>query len=154
MEYIRPETVLDRFSTYLREEIRAELDDDFQEAQVGSISSTLDLMAAEIGGSGHSNHAKRQRFFDCLDELEDRLDEIDGGTTGVQSEIDVVRSSINESMTDSRFHFDDRISQSCAILLTAIDDELAGEAAKSLRRPMYEFLQYCVDGHREMLGYN
>jgi len=46
MPHLNPERVLERFSTFLQEDVRAEIDDEFIDGQVGSMSSTLSYLAA------------------------------------------------------------------------------------------------------------
>ncbi|OLZ39442.1 hypothetical protein A6E15_18965 [Natrinema saccharevitans] len=51
MPYLDPELILDRFAAFTREEVRpAVTDDEFVHAQVGSMASTLQFLAGDVGG--------------------------------------------------------------------------------------------------------
>lgn len=147
MPHLKPARVLERFSSYLYTDVRPEIDDEFVDGQVGSMSSTLNHLARQLRTERAVMERQRESLLDGLgavaadcddetvaaaaDEARDRVASADA------CEVDEIRTVLVDACND---------------VLETIDRELDGDAARAARRPLYEFLRVRVEGQLEMLG--
>ncbi|MDF9747820.1 hypothetical protein [Natrinema salsiterrestre] len=152
MPYLDPELILDRFATFTREEVRpAVTDDEFVHAQVGSMASTLQFLAGEVGGREAAVRTQRRTLTDRLDELEAVLDRNEIDAPDVRAALEEGHSEIGAA-DGSTEEVEEILLSAADDVLAAIDDELDGERAAIVRRPLYEFLRTRVDQQLGMLG--
>lgn len=154
MPYLDPELILDRFATFTREDVRPAVEsggDEFVHAQVGSMASTLQFLAGEVGGRETAVRAQRRALIDRLNELEAVLERNDVDSTAVRAAVDGARDDI-AAADGSAGDVEETLLTAADDVLTAIDRELDGERAAIARRPMYDFLRTRVDRQLRLLG--
>jgi hypothetical protein len=153
MPHLRPARVLERFSSFLYTDVKPEIDDEFVEGQVGSMSSTLSFLAQQLEAEHAMTMRQRETLLDgletvatdCDDETvveaaesaRERVAEAGTGDGAGDGGVDEVQSALVDAAND---------------VLATIDRELDGDAARAARRPLYEFLRVRVEGQLEMLG--
>lgn len=147
MPHLEPERVLERFSTYLREDVREEIDDEFVAGQVGSMSSTLQYLSQQLELERDVTIRQRETLLDSLAEVEERCDD---GT--VREEARRARERIEEADTGDVDELETTLVSACNDVLESINAELDGEEAREARRPLYGFLRTRVEGQLELLG--
>lgn len=152
MPYLDPERILDRFATFTREEVRPAVgDDEFVHAQVGSMASTLQFLAGEVGGREEAVRAQHRVLRESLDELESVLERNEIESAGVRTAVDDARSDLDAVDGSSR-DVEGTLLTAADDVLTAIDRELDAERAATARQPIYEFLRTRVDRQLRLLG--
>ncbi len=155
MPYLRPETILRRFSQFTRQEVRTAITTDengFMEAQVGSMSSTMRFLSMELDGI-------RDAVTEQHEALEEALNNADAVLTGNDPPVNVVRKELETAnnrlatapRTDVYAHEQELLDISQDIL-AVIDTELEEDVAREVRRPLYEFLSTRVSTQLKMLG--
>lgn len=154
MPYLHPELVLRRFSAFTREEVRPSVvgdGDEFLEAQVGSMSSTLDFLSKELGGMRDAVEAQHEALLAALDGAERALDGVDAGAPDVRTAVADGRDRLADPPADVYDH-EELLLEVSSDALTAVEAALDGEAARAVRAPLYEFLHTRVTAQLEMLG--
>ncbi|OLZ39158.1 hypothetical protein A6E15_17250 [Natrinema saccharevitans] len=152
MPYLDPELILDRFAAFTREEVRpAVTDDEFVHAQVGSMASTLQFLAGDVGGREAAVRVQRRTLRESLTELESALDRHDVGSSAVRTAVDDARSDLETADGPTR-DVEETLVAVADDVLTTIDAELDGDAAAVARRPLYDFLRTRVDEQLRLLG--
>ena len=155
MPYLRPELVLDRFSSFARDDIRPSITvegDEFLEAQVGSMSSTLSFLSKELEGMGAAVESQHEALLAALDDAENILDDadVDGGDLSVG--VDETRERVSNAPRDDVYEHERVLVDASSDLLEAVDEELDRETAQAIRGPMYRFLGTRVESQLRMLG--
>jgi hypothetical protein len=154
MPYLHPELVLGRFSSFTREEVRPAIvgdGDEFLEAQVGSMSSTLDFLSKELNGMRDAVEAQHEALLEALAGAERALDDLDATAPDVRTVLEDGRDRLADPPADVYDHEELLLAVS-SDALAAVDDDLEGEAARAVRDPLYGFLQVRVTAQLEMLG--
>lgn len=153
MPYLDPSHVLREFSSFAREEIRPALADDerFVAAQVGSMASTLQYLAAELDAGGEAVATQREALGDALDDAADVLRNADAdGAEAAFAAVTDAQQRVAELGDDTR-EAEDELLDAADEALAAIDG-LEDETAKAARRPLYAFLDARLETHLRMLG--
>lgn len=153
MPYLEPEHVLQQFAGYLSDDVRSAIEDDekFVQAQVGSMSSSLNFLARELGGMHVAINTQRRQLHDALDGIEAELgdDELDGAVTDAIAD---ARTKLEQAdRTDARTLEQDVTAAASSVFRT-INEELDEEAASQARRPLYDFLETRVQTQLDVLG--
>ncbi|MEF8888383.1 MAG: hypothetical protein V5A30_11295 [Haloarculaceae archaeon] len=154
MPYLHPELVLRRFSSFAREEVRPAIvgdGDEFLEAQVGSMSSTLDFLSKELDGMRGAVEAQHEALLEALDGGEQALAGIDATAPEVRAAVEDGRDRLAEPPADVYDHEQLLLAVSSDVL-AAVEAGLEGEAARTVREPVYGFLDVRVTTQLEMLG--
>lgn len=154
MPYLHPKLVLRRFSAFTREEVRPSVvgeGDEFLEAQVGSMSSTLDFLSKELDGMRDAVDAQHEALLEALEGAERALDSLDTGAPDVRATVADGRDQLADPPTGVYDHEELLLGVS-SDALAAVEAELDGEAARAVRDPLYEFLRVRVAAQLEMLG--
>lgn len=147
MPHLNPERVLDRFSTFLQEDVRAEIDDEFVDGQVGSMSSTLSHLARELRLKREVTMEQRRVLLDGLESVERNC--VD---TTVTEAAERARERVGYASAGDVDELESVLVDACNDVLDAINTELDGSDARDARKPLYEFLRVRVDGQLELLG--
>ncbi|PGF17690.1 hypothetical protein CP556_17365 [Natrinema sp. CBA1119] len=147
MPHLNPERVLERFSTFLQEDVRAEIDDEFIDGQVGSMSSTLSYLASELRLKREMTIRQRQALVDGLETVTRNCDDL-----AVSEAAERGRERIAEAQTGDTTELESVLIETCNDVLETINEELAGSNARDARAPLYEFLRVRVDSQLAMLG--
>lgn len=153
MPYLDPSHVLRQFSTFAREEVRPALADDqrFVAAQVGSMASTLQYLAAELDAGDEAVATQREALTAALEDAANVLRNADvDGTEAVFAAVTDAQQRVAELDDDTR-EAEDELLDAADEALAAIDG-LDGETAKAARRPLYAFLDARLETHLRMLG--
>ncbi|WP_254538251.1 hypothetical protein [Halomarina litorea] len=152
MPYLEPAAVLRRFSAFALEEVRPAVPEDerFVRGQVGSMASTLRFLAGELDAGEASVERQADAFREALDGAEAILDAHDGTAPGVRDAVEDARAALDADGTTRER--ETALLESCEGLLATVDDELDGEAARAVRRPLYGFLDARLDAQLAMLG--
>jgi hypothetical protein len=151
MPQLDPELVLDRFATIVREDVRPAITDEFAHAQAGSMASTLQFLAGEVGGREASVRTQARVLSERLTELEATLERNDIDSTAVRAAIDDARAQLDAG--DRATHeFETTLLEAADDVLGTIDEELDAEHAAIARRPLYGFLRTRVDEQLRLLG--
>lgn len=154
MPYLHPELVLRRFSAFTREEVRPSVvgdGDEFLEAQVGSMSSTLDFLSKELGGMRDAVDAQHEALMGALDGAEEALDAIDAEAPDVRTGIADGHDRLADPPADVYDH-EELLLEVSSDALAAVEAELEGDAARAVRDPLYDFLTVRVTAQLGMLG--
>lgn len=146
MPHLQPAQVLERFASFLQEEVRGEIDDEFVDGQVGSMSSTMRYLSQELRHKHDVTIRQRKSLLDALEAVERNCDE----TAVVESATDARDRIENASANDDEL--ESVLVSACNDVLDAIDTELDGDAARAAREPLYDYLRVRVEGQLEMLG--
>ncbi|MFC5973505.1 hypothetical protein ACFPYI_19420 [Halomarina salina] len=155
MPYLRPELVLDRFSSFARDDVRPAITgegDEFLEAQVGSMSSTLSFLSKELGGMGESVETQHEALLAALDDADDVLDDaaVEGADLSVS--VEETRRRVSNAPRDDVYEHERVLVEASADLLEAVDEGLDRETARAVRTPLYGFLETRVESQLRMLG--
>lgn len=154
MPYLRHDDVLSRFSQFLREDVREGLpeEEEFLRGQVGSMASTMRFLTGELAGKAHALGAQETELIAALDELEA---ELESGEEDVEDAIAEARARLSDAPVpdspETTRACEDAITTACEDVLSAVD-ELPADRARTLRRPLYEFLETRVESQLRMLG--
>jgi hypothetical protein len=155
MPYLRPERVLDRFSSFARNDVRSAIGgegDEFLEAQVGSMSSTLSFLSKELEGMGDAVESQREALLAALDEAESVLQDVDFDGGDLQTTVEETRERVSNAPRDDVYEYEQVLVDASSDLLEAVDEELDPETARAVREPLYRFLRARVESQLEMLG--
>lgn len=155
MPYLRPKLVLNRFSTFARDDIRPAIvgdGDEFLEAQVGSMSSTMSFLSKELDGMGDAVETQHDSLVDAIDDADRALVDAAGDTGAVSSTIADARDHLSESSWGDPYAHEEVLLEHSSAILEAVDEHLDDPSAKSVRAPLYRFLQTRVETQLEMLG--
>jgi hypothetical protein len=147
MPYLHPELVLGRFSSFTRGEVRPAIvgdGDEFLEAQVGSMSSTLDFLSKELDGMRDAVEAQHEALCEALDG-------VDATAPDVRTALEDGRDRLADPPADVYDH-EELLLEVSADALAAVEAGLDGEAARAVREPLYGFLDVRVTAQLEMLG--
>lgn len=153
MPYLEPAHVLRQFSAFAREEIRPALADDerFVAAQVGSMASTLQYLAAELDGHEAAVDAQREALDEALDAAIASLRKSEApGAAAALDDVTDARKRVDEAEGDARAVEDELLAAADGAL--AAIDGVEGEAAEAARRPLYAFLDTRLEEQLELLG--
>jgi hypothetical protein len=147
MPYLEPETVVKRFSSYLHHDVRDAIDEDHQfvKAQVGSMSSSMNFLARELGGARVAVNTQRRRLRDALDGVAEATE-----ADEVLAAVATARDRVDEAEGDPR-DVEVELTAAATAVFEAIDESLDGEAARAARRPLYEFLETRVETQLDLL---
>ncbi len=154
MPYLHPELVLRRFSTFTRTEVRPSVvgdGDEFLEAQVGSMSSTLNFLSKELDGMRDAVEAQHEALLGALDGAEQALDGLDAEAPEVRAVVEDGRDRLADPPAAVYDH-EERLLEVSSDALAAVETDLDGEAARAVRDPLYDFLRVRVTAQLEMLG--
>ncbi len=154
MPYLHPELVLRRFSAFAREAVRPSVvgdGDEFLEAQVGSMSSTLGFLSKELGGMRDAIDVQHEVLLEALEGAERALDGIDTEAPEVRTVVEDGRTRLADPPADVYDH-EELLLEVSSDALGAVEAALDGEAASAVRDPLYEFLHVRVTTQLEMLG--
>jgi hypothetical protein len=154
MPYLHPEVVLRRFSAFTRGEVRPSVvgdGDEFLEAQVGSMSSTLDFLSKEVDGMRDAVEAQHEALREALDGVERALDGLDAEAPEVRAVLEDGRDRLADPPAAVYDH-EERLLEVSSDALAAVETDLEGEAACAVRSPLYDFLRVRVTAQLEMLG--
>lgn len=155
MPYLPPELVLDRFSTFARDDVRPSIageGDEFLEAQVGSMSSTLSFLSKELEGMGDAVESQHEALLKALDGAEQILDDVDTGGSDIQITIAETRERVSNAPRNDPYEHERVLVDASSELLEAVEEDLDPETAQAIREPLYQFLQTRVESQLEMLG--
>lgn len=149
MPYLEPEHVLKRFSKFALAEVRPAIDDEFLQGQVGSMASTLRFVSMEVAGWPDAIERQHDALLTALDEVAATVEDDAVGAT-VADAID--RVSEAPAATDDPDDLERTLLAASNDVLDAIEEELAGDAARRARGPVYEFLEVRVQSQLELMG--
>lgn len=155
MPYLSPSLVLGRFSGFARDEVRPAIggeDDEFMQAQVGSMSSTLSFLSKELDGMGEAVDAQHDALLDALDGAEHALADADRETDEVEAAVEDARERVRDAPCGDVYEHERVLVESCSDVLEAVDERLDGETARAVREPLYRYLRTRVQSQLEMLG--
>jgi hypothetical protein len=152
MPYLKPEHVLQQFASYLSDDIRHAVADDekFVQAQVGSMSSSLNFLAKEFGGMRVAINTQKRQLDSSLAAVERQLD--DESADAVVAAIDEARSELTQADGTSARDLEQTVTAAATTALSAINEELDEERARQARQPLYEFLETRVQTQLDVLG--
>jgi len=154
MPYLHPKLVLGRFSAFAREEVRPAVvgeGDEFLEAQVGSMSSTLQFLSKELDGMRDAVESQHEALLEALAGTEQVLDGLESEAPELRGVLGAGHDRLAEPPADSYDH-EQLLLAVGSDALEAVSAELDGEAARAAREPLYEFLRVRVTAQLEMLG--
>ena len=160
MPYLRPDEVLSRFATFARRDVRDSLDDEevaFMRGQIGSMASTLDFLAGELRNMKPALDRQEAVLLDAIDDVESALVDENMNDGIVLDAVATARSRIADAPaaeTPKTLRArETALLDACETVLRAIDDhDLAEADARSLRRPLYGFLDARLDAQLHLLG--
>ena len=155
MPYLRPELVLDRFSSFARDDVRPAIvgeGDEFLEAQVGSMSSTLSFLSRELEGMGDAIDSQHDALVAALDEAERVLDDASADGGDLDPSVKQTRERVSNAARDDIYEHERVLVDASSELLEAVDEELDDESARAVREPLYGFLRTRVESQLRMLG--
>lgn len=154
MPYLHPELVLGRFSSFTREAVRPAIvgdGDEFLEAQVGSMSSTLDFLSKELDGMRDAVEAQHEALLGALAGAERALDGLDAAAPTVRTAVEDGQDRLADPPADVYDH-EELLLEVSSDALAAVEADLEGETARAVRDPLYGFLDVRVTAQLEMLG--
>ncbi|MFC7157582.1 hypothetical protein ACFQPA_19330 [Halomarina halobia] len=155
MPYLRPELILDRFSAFARDDVRPSIvgeGDEFLEAQVGSMSSTMSFLSKELEGRGDAVETQREALLDALDGVEQVVDEADGDVDDVRTSVEATRERVSNAPRTDVYEHERVLVGASSDLLETVEEDLDRETAQAVREPLYGFLQTRVESQLVMLG--
>jgi hypothetical protein len=155
MPYLPPELILDRFSTFARDDVRPSIDgegDEFLEAQVGSMSSTLSFLSKELEGMGDAVESQHEALLEALDGAEQVLNDVDAGGSDIRITLEETRERVSNAPRNDPDEHEQVLVDASSELLEAVEEDLDRETAQAIREPLYQFLQTRVESQLEMLG--
>lgn len=155
MPYLPPELILDRFSTFARDDVRSSINgegDEFLEAQVGSMSSTLSFLSKELEGMGDAVESQHEALLEALDGAEQVLNDVDAGGSDIRITLEETRERVSNAPRGDLYEHEQVLVDASSELLEAVDEDLDRKTAQAIREPLYQFLQTRVESQLEMLG--
>jgi hypothetical protein len=155
MPYLPPELILDRFSTFARDDVRSSINgegDEFLEAQVGSMSSTLSFLSKELEGMGDAVESQHEALLEALDGAEQVLNDVDAGGSDIRITLEETRERVSNAPRNDSYEHEQILVDASSELLEAVNEDLDRETAQAIREPLYQFLQTRVESQLEMLG--
>lgn len=152
MPYLDPELVVGQFSKYLYREVREAIEDDekFVAAQVGSMSSSMNFLSRELGGAHVAVNAQRRALLEALDDVEGILDEDDVEGDGVRGAVSTARERV-DSADGGPSEVEGELTAAATAVLDGIDEDLDGDAARRVRRPLYDYMETRVQTQLDLL---
>lgn len=159
MPYLRPDEVLTRFAAFARRDVREALTDDevsFMRGQVGSMASTLDFLAGELQGMNPALDRQEAALLDALDAVESTLEDGAVDDEAVLDAVAAARTQIADApVAETPATLRERetaLLEACETVLDAVDDCDLDDDARSLRQPLYGFLDTRLDAQLRLLG--
>lgn len=152
MPYLEPEHVLRQFSGYLQGDVREAIGDEhkFVEAQVGSMSSSLNFLARELDSLNEDLATQRRALLDALDEVESALEQ-EGGSPSVEREIEMARETVRDAETADEYEYERVLTGAATDVLETLET-LEDQRAASVRAPLYSYMNTRVRTQLEALG--
>ena len=147
MPHLQPAQVLEEFASFLQNDVRAEIDDEFVDGQVGSMSSTMRYLSQQLRQKHEVTVRQRDSLLEGLTAVEQRCDDPDVVETTASA-----RERIENASADDSEELETVLVSTCNDVLETIDADLEGEEANAARKPLYDFLRVRVEGQLEMLG--
>lgn len=169
MPYLRPDHVLSRFSRFVRDDVREALpaEEQFLQGQVGSMASTMDFLAGELTGKAHTLGEQEAILETAMEAVNEELGAIArDNESDLDSDVNGDIESIEEALSTARDRISNApvpdapetttareaaITNACEDVLASIE-KLPDEHARTLREPVYEFLETRVQGQLRLLG--
>jgi len=150
MPYLEPEHVTREFSRFAIEEIRPAIDDDeqFVEAQVGSMASTMRFLSGELQGMPEAVDAQHDAAREALAAAEEVLAEHEA--TAAEEAVTEARERVAAAEGRSR-EVESTLVEAVRDALEAVDD-CDDEVARAARDPLYGFLDTRVESQLRLLG--
>lgn len=150
MPYLQPEHITREFSRFAIEEIRPAIDDDeqFVEAQVGSMASTLRFLSGELQGMPEAVDAQHAAAREALAAAEDVLAEHEA--TAAREAVADAREQVAAAEGRSR-EVEAAVLEAVSDALAAVDD-CDDEVARAARDPLYDFLDTRAESQLRLLG--
>lgn len=147
MPHLQPAQVLEEFASFLQDDVRAEIDDEFVDGQVGSMSSTMRYLSQQLRHEHEVTVRQRDSLLEALAAVERNCDD-----TAVVESAASARERIENASADDGNELETVLISACNDVLDAINAELEGDAASAAREPLYDFLRVRVEGQLELLG--
>ncbi len=153
MPYLEPEHVLQQFASYLNDDVRNAIDDDqkFVRAQVGSMSSSLNFFARELGGMHVALKTQQRRLHCALDDIESNLGESESAAA-VADTIADARADIESADATNATALEQELTTAAIGVFEAVNEKLDDEAARQARQSLYDFLDTRVETQLDLLG--
>jgi Mg2+ and Co2+ transporter CorA len=153
MPYLQPNHVLQQFANYLSDDVRSAIEDDekFVQAQVGSMSSSLNFLSKELSGMHVAVNTQKRQLERALDDIESRVSNDESADTVLEA-IDDARSALEEADRAEARELEQTVTAAATDVISAINQDLDDEAARRARRPFYEFLETRVQTQLDVLG--
>jgi hypothetical protein len=149
MPHTDPELLLERFSGFLYRDVRSTIEEDqLLHAQLGSLSSTLRLLAKELEHYGSDIETQRVAFERALERVDDRVDT----DQTIASAIDDARNRLDAVPEYELREKERTILAEASRLLETIEDECCADRAGELRAPLYAFVKERTATQLETLG--
>lgn len=155
MPYLKPENALERISGFTRKEIRGGIaaDREFLKDQAGSMSSTLRFMAREIEMREDVVEEQFETFLTSLDTVERALAEVNHDRApAVEAAVADAHDRIDSLDTLDVYAREQALLVACNDVLDAIERDLDGDAARRIRRPIYDFIDTRLQLQLQILG--
>ncbi|THE64034.1 hypothetical protein D8Y22_15020 [Salinadaptatus halalkaliphilus] len=147
MPHLEPAQVIEQFASFLQDDVRAEIDDEFVEGQVGSMSSTMRYLATQLRQQRAVTRRQRAALLEALEAVERDCEE-----SAVTDAAADARERIEHASEADGDDLEPVLVSTCNDVLDTINAELEGDAANEARKPLYDFLRVRVEGQLEMLG--
>lgn len=153
MPYLKPEDGLERISEFTRSEVRGGIAEDreFLRDQVGSMSSTLRFLAREIEMREDVVAEQTETLLAALTEVDRELAAVDEAGA-VESVVADARDLVKGLETLDVYEREQQLLDACNDVLDAVEAELQGDAARRVRRPLYDFIDARLRLQLEILG--
>jgi hypothetical protein len=152
MPYLEPEHVLRQFAGYLQDDVRDAIEDEhkFVEAQVGSMSSSLNFLARELDSLNEDLAAQRRALLEALDDVEAALEQ-EGGSPTIERAIETARDSVRNADPSNGYEYERVLTGAATDVLNSLED-LDDQSAAPVRRPLYSYMNARVKTQLEALG--
>ncbi|SEH17244.1 hypothetical protein SAMN04487967_3081 [Natronorubrum sediminis] len=147
MPHLQPAHVLEEFASFLQNDVRAEIDDEFVDGQVGSMSSTMRYLSRQLRQKHEITVRQRDSLLEGLAAIEQDCDD-----PAVVESVAAAQERIERTPAEESTELETVLVSTCNDVLETIDAELEGDDAGSAREPLYDFLRVRVEGQLEMLG--
>jgi len=153
MPYLPPAKIVEQFSNFTRKEIRPVIKDDeqFMQAQAGSMSSTLRFLSNELEQMETSIQKQESAFRDALDDIHEIAAKQDGSVADIDEALTEARDTLQSDVSSHRSR-ERELLEASNKLLEAIENDTDGDDARELRRPMYRFIDIRLNTQLKMLG--
>lgn len=134
MTYLEPSVLLERYATYLLEEVAPAFEDERRRSRVGAVGCALRSLSRELAAEDALERRRRS--------LDSALADVEAALAAVEAD---GAATVRERVAGARERVagaDDRavLLEACEDALAAIDAHLAGASARRARRPLYRFL--------------